>query len=157
MDTGGDSLIQRSLHRLAPLSAPAVVLGLWQLIVGTGYLPTNLLPGPGRVLTVFLDVAFGRSGEAGLYSGTLLTHTLASLWRVYAGFLVGIGLGIFLGSAGAVALTKSLSALLFHVSPRDPGVLFGVAALLATCAMLSCAIPAFRTARIDPASVLRDE
>jgi putative ABC transport system permease protein len=67
------------------------------------------------------------------------------------------GVGIVLGSVGALALTKSLSTLLFHVSPSDPAILAMVATLLAACAVLACAIPALRTVRIDPASVLRDE
>lgn len=90
-------MIRALLLRLAPLSAPALVLAVWQLLVSGGVFPPNLLPGPGRVLKVFADVAVGRSGEAGIYSGALITHTLASLWRVVLGFLVGGGLGIFLG------------------------------------------------------------
>jgi ABC-type lipoprotein release transport system permease subunit len=43
------------------------------------------------------------------------------------------------------------------VDPRDPVSLVTVAALLATAALVACAVPAVRTARIDPASVLRDE
>jgi putative ABC transport system permease protein len=49
------------------------------------------------------------------------------------------------------------STLLFRVDPRDPVSLVTVAALLATAALVACAVPAVRTARIDPASVLRDE
>jgi putative ABC transport system permease protein len=68
-----------------------------------------------------------------------------------------VGTGIVLGTVGAVLMSHSLSALLFRVDPRDPAALVTVAALLATAALVACAIPALRTARIDPASVLRDE
>ena len=90
-------MIRGLFFRLAPLSAPALVLGVWQLLVSSGYFPPNLLPGPGHVIRVFLDVALGRTGDAGLYSGVLVTHTLASAWRVVLGFLAGSGIGIFLG------------------------------------------------------------
>jgi ABC-type antimicrobial peptide transport system permease subunit len=78
------------------------------------------------------------------------------------GSIVGTGLrlvgaGILLGTVGALLMSHSLSALLFRVDSRDPGALIMVAALLATAALLACAVPAVRSARIDPASVLRDE
>jgi putative ABC transport system permease protein len=66
-------------------------------------------------------------------------------------------LGIAIGTACALALTRSLSALLYHVDPRDPGVLTSVAALLAIAALVACAVPAARAAAIDPAMILRDE
>ena len=65
--------------------------------------------------------------------------------------------GIVLGTAGALMLTRWLSAMLFHVSPRDPGAIATVAGLLAVAAAIACGIPALRNARIEPASVLRDE
>jgi putative ABC transport system permease protein len=65
--------------------------------------------------------------------------------------------GIVLGTAGALMLTRWLSAMLFHVSPRDPGAIATVAGLLALAAGLACAVPALRNARIEPASVLRHE
>ena len=68
-----------------------------------------------------------------------------------------VGAGIVLGTIGAVLMSHSLAALLFQVEPRDPAALITVAALLATAALFACAVPAARTARIDPASVLRDE
>jgi predicted permease len=65
--------------------------------------------------------------------------------------------GVVVGTAGALMLTRWLSAMLFHVSPRDPAAIAAVAGLLAVAAALACGIPALRNARIEPASVLRDE
>ena len=66
-------------------------------------------------------------------------------------------IGIVVGTAGALVLTRWLSAMLFHVSPRDPAAIATVAGLLALAAGLACAVPALRNARIEPASVLRHE
>ena len=77
--------------------------------------------------------------------------------HVVAAGLRLVGTGIVLGTIGAVLMSHSLAALLFQVEPRDPAALITVAALLATAALFACAVPAARTARIDPASVLRDE
>ena len=66
-------------------------------------------------------------------------------------------IGILFGTAGALMLTRWLSAMLFHVSPRDPAAIVTVAGLLALAAGLACGLPALRNARIEPASVLRHE
>jgi predicted permease len=68
-----------------------------------------------------------------------------------------MAIGIVLGTAGALVMTKTLRALLFQVDPYDPAVLAGAVGLLGVVAALACAIPAVRAARIDPALVLRDE
>ena len=65
--------------------------------------------------------------------------------------------GIVLGTGAALAVTRSMAALLYRVDPRDPGVLAGVAAVLVATAVVACIVPAFRAASIDPAAVLRDE
>jgi putative ABC transport system permease protein len=59
------------------------------------------------------------------------------------------------GAAGAFALTRFLSALLFGVSAQDPATLVAVAALMAAVALAATAMPAWRAARTDPASALR--
>jgi ABC-type antimicrobial peptide transport system permease subunit len=76
--------------------------------------------------------------------------------------IVGSGLrlalaGIAVGIGGALLLSRMLSTMLFQVAPRDPASLSLVALVLTSAAALACAVPALRTARIDPASVLRDE
>jgi predicted permease len=86
----------------------------------------------------------------GATSGQVVSTTLGAGLRLAA-------LGIAIGTAGAMALTRSLSALLYHVDPRDPGVIASVAAVLAIAAVMACAVPAVRAAAIDPASILRDE
>jgi ABC-type antimicrobial peptide transport system permease subunit len=67
------------------------------------------------------------------------------------------GAGILLGLAGALALTRVMSSLLFGVSSTD-GVTFSlVALLLAATALLASYIPALRTTRVDLVIALRDE
>jgi len=72
----------------------------------------------------------------------------------------GMGLtliGLAIGTAGALELTRLLSSLLFGVSPRDPATLIAVVAILSAVALLACYIPARRAAAIDPMVALRYE
>jgi putative ABC transport system permease protein len=66
-------------------------------------------------------------------------------------------LGIILGLAGALALTRVMVSLLFDVKPTDPATLIGVAMLLAAVATLACYIPARRALSIHPMTALRRE
>jgi putative ABC transport system permease protein len=67
--------------------------------------------------------------------------------------LVGIGIGV----AGAIALTRYLQTLLFGVTPRDPVTFIAIAALLLITALAACYVPARRAMRLDPAVALREE
>lgn len=65
--------------------------------------------------------------------------------------------GIFVGLAGAVALTRVMTSLLFGVSTVDAATFAAVVGLLAVVGFVATAIPAWRTTRVDPMVVLREE
>jgi len=65
--------------------------------------------------------------------------------------------GVVIGLAGAAALSRFLSSLLFSVSTNDPITFCGVAALLIAVALFACYIPARRAMRVDPIIALRYE
>jgi putative ABC transport system permease protein len=72
------------------------------------------------------------------------------------GALLG-GVGIVIGLAGALAVTRFLRTMLFGVSPFDLGSFVGVSLLLTTIALLASYIPARRAAKVDPVEALRYE
>jgi putative ABC transport system permease protein len=63
-------------------------------------------------------------------------------------------IGIALGSGGAWLLTRALAGLFVGVSPHDPGIFVGAAALFAVVALVAASVPAFRTTRISPVVAL---
>ena len=66
-------------------------------------------------------------------------------------------LGVVIGLAGAVALTRVVSNFLYHISPTDLVTFACTSLLLFTVALLASYIPARRAAKIDPMAALRYE
>ncbi len=66
-------------------------------------------------------------------------------------------IGIALGLAAGLALTRVLSSFLLGVSAGDPLTFAMIASLLALVALLACWIPARRATKVDPVVVLRRE
>jgi putative ABC transport system permease protein len=66
-------------------------------------------------------------------------------------------IGISLGLAGALGLTRVIANLLFGVNATDPITFIAIPLLLAFVALLACWIPALRASRVDPMITLRAE
>jgi hypothetical protein len=77
--------------------------------------------------------------------------------RVMREALGTVSLGVAVGIAGALYLSRFLEAILFGVQPRDPVTLGAVAILFLAVAGLACYIPARRATRVDPVVALRAE
>jgi len=65
--------------------------------------------------------------------------------------------GVVFGLAGAFALTRALTNLLFTVSPTDPAVFAAIALMIIGVSLLASLIPARRAVRVNPVVALRQE
>jgi len=124
------------------------------------------------LLGLFAGVALGLAA-VGLYG--VLAHAVA-LRRNEIGIRLALGaqradvlqlilrhglgltlLGLAIGFAGALALTRILRNQLYEVGPTDPLTFAAVALLLLAVALFACWLPARRAARVDPMVALRNE
>jgi putative ABC transport system permease protein len=97
-----------------------------------------------RIHEIGIRVALGAPGVRVLR--LVLTRGLA---------LVGIGLVV--GTGGALGATRLLQGMLFQTSANDPVTFVGVTGIFVVVALGACLIPAWRALRIDPVDVLRLE
>jgi putative ABC transport system permease protein len=102
------------------------------------------------------------------YSVAQRTHEIGIRMALGAGrrdilrLVIGQGMnlvlaGLAIGLAGALALTRLMTTLLFGVSANDPLTYGSIALLLALVALLACWIPARRAIRVNPIVALRHE
>jgi len=65
--------------------------------------------------------------------------------------------GLVIGIAGALVLTRAMQSMLFGISATDPIALLAVALLLGLAALLASYLPARRATKVDPIVALRHE
>jgi putative ABC transport system permease protein len=75
------------------------------------------------------------------------------IWRGMSLALIGVALGV----AAALALTRVMKNLLFEVSATDPATFALIALLLVGVALIASYIPARRATKIDPLQSIRHE
>jgi len=71
--------------------------------------------------------------------------------------LVTTSLGLAIGIAAAIALSRFIAGLLFGVEPTDPMTFAAVVTTLFAVAAIACYVPAWRATRVDPTTALRAE
>ncbi|MGD2069997.1 MAG: FtsX-like permease family protein, partial [Gemmatimonadota bacterium] len=77
--------------------------------------------------------------------------------RVQGEALSVVAVGLVVGLLASSALGAALESVLFEVSPLDPWTRFGAAAVLLATAAVASWLPARRSTRVDPVTVLRGE
>jgi len=155
-----------AMHTVAP-GQPVYNVRMMEQVVGASVLPrrTNtaliaLFAGLALVLSalgVYAVVAYAvayRTRELGIRAA--LGATGRDLLTLVSREMIGvIAFGIVAGLAGAWALSRVLSSLLYDVNPRDPATFIVVPLLLLLPAVVATLIPALRAVRVDPTRVMR--
>jgi predicted lysophospholipase L1 biosynthesis ABC-type transport system permease subunit len=86
--------------------------------------------------------------------GARRAHVLR--WVMAAGARMAL-IGVAVGIAAALGLTRLMASLLYGVSALDPLTFASVAVMLLVVALAACYIPAWRAMRVDPIVVMREE
>jgi len=128
---------------------------LVSVLLGTFATVALVLAGIGIYGVISYNVA-QRTREMGIRSA--LGATERSLLRLILDQGVRLTLiGLAIGVAGAIGLTRLMSALLFGVGARDPMTMVSVGVILAGVAIMASYVPARRATRVDPVVALRYE
>jgi ABC-type antimicrobial peptide transport system permease subunit len=133
---------------LLPLSAGAWVAGTFALLAlalaGLGIYGVMAYSVSQRTRELGVRVALGANSR-----NVMVMIVKEGAWLA----LVGLSIGL----AGAFAVTRLMSSVLYGVSATDAATFVGVSLLLAAVVFLACYVPARRATRVDPMISLRSE
>jgi putative ABC transport system permease protein len=162
------STVRRVVHGIDPTQPIVRVATMDQLIATTtaqrrlalvlfaAFAGTALLLAIAGIYGVLAGRVAERTREIGLRSA------LGATPRDILGLVVGQGMrlaivGLALGIAGSLGLSRFLASLLFGITPTDPITMGWVIASLGAVTLLACVIPAMRALRVEPTVALRSE
>jgi ABC-type antimicrobial peptide transport system permease subunit len=126
------------------------------LLVTAGFSSVALLLAAVGIYGMLAYLVELRTREIGIR--TALGSDARAIFRLVLkeGALV-LAVGLAVGLAGALGLSRLIAGQLYGVSPTDPGVLALVVAVLSAVALLAALLPARRATRIDPVVALAGE
>jgi putative ABC transport system permease protein len=139
-----DVLATSLAARRFPLQLLAVFAALALLLSAVGIYGVTSYAVAQRTREIGVRMAIGAS------AAKVVGMVLASALRT-------VGIGLLLGTLGALAGARLIASQLYGVSARDPLTFAAIAALLALVALAASGIPALRAARIEPMTALRAE
>jgi putative ABC transport system permease protein len=160
--------VEAAIHRVNPDQPVSAVSTMEEVLSGSVAEPRFQL----GLLLVFAAIAvlLAAIGVYGVVSYSVNQRTQEIGIRVALGARAGkvaslvlreglllAGIGVLIGLAGALALTRVLRSLLFEVTPTDPATLFAVSCLLLIVSAVAIAVPAHRAMGVDPMVALRHE
>jgi putative ABC transport system permease protein len=143
----------RTMEQYISVSVAPRRFNVWLLTIFAG--AALLLAGSGLYGVISYSVA-RRTAEIGLRIalGAQVGDTLRLV--VVEGLKLAV-IGVAIGLAAALVLTRLMASLLFDVSPVDPTTFLMTSALLIALALLACYMPARRAMRVDPIVALRHQ
>jgi ABC-type antimicrobial peptide transport system permease subunit len=166
--TGRTSALQRAVARLDPRLAAGEVATM-ERVIETVISPQSATAQM-LLVSAFIALLMAAVGTYGVMAYTVARRTREIGVRVALGATSGAvvrqvmggaarlaAVGVVLGLAGAVALGRSMQAILVETNPTDPAILAGAATLLAAVALVAGWVPARRASRVDPVRALRAE
>lgn len=171
--TAGDPLsvvsnVRPIVHELEPAAPIARIQTMEQVVaasVSSRRFSTQLLTGFALLALLLAGIGIYGVISYGVTQRTFeigLRIALGAQRPRVLGLVVGEGvrlaaLGLVIGIAGALAVTRSMGALFVNVSPADPRTLFVVVLSIAVVALLASWIPARRATVVDPMGAMRAE
>ena len=115
-----------------------------------------LLLGVVGIYGVIAYIALQRTREIGVRMA--LGAQASDVRRLFVGHgLKLVAVGLVLGIAAALSLTRLMSTLLFGVGPMDPATYVVVCVVLGSVALVATYMPARRASRLDPVVALRTD
>jgi ABC-type antimicrobial peptide transport system permease subunit len=108
------------------------------------------------VYGVVAQLARSRTREMGIRIA-LGARGSAVQWLIVRHGLLITSLGVAIGGAGALLGARVLARVLYGVAPTDPPTFLSVVVALIGAALAASWLPALRSGRVDPVTILRDE
>lgn len=143
----------RTIDALLSRALSSAKFSLWLLGL---FAVLGLLLAAIGIYGVMVTAVAQRSHELGLRMA-LGAQARDVLWLVIRQGMFPVLIGVAVGLAAAVALTRLMSTLLFEVSATDPLTMALITVLLTIVALTACYIPARRATKVDPLIALRYE
>ena len=158
-------------HEIQQIDPDLPVYNLWTLaerlernywftrVIGVLFLIFGLVALALASIGLYASMAYSvsqRTQEIGIRMAVGATEQ--KIHRLVFGYgLRQLAIGLVIGLAGALALTRILKSVLVQVSPADPATLVTATLVLSAAAAFGCLIPARRAMRVDPIVALYRE